>query len=211
MLDKRGIRGILVDGFFPEFSTLKEIHWKKAMTSKMSANKRDLQKFRRQTFNKYLKEERATPNTRTQANVYREIIKLTRNRSPDTQRHPCVFGTYPACGYNSFEGLLARESKTKEGKIIRDSIPYMAKEFDSERKKGRDYFFDMSISAVGPGNDFSSLESFQYEWIDLLGFELKKENDYSDFQKYKKAVDGILGYFIDTAIRNRLIRPVGVH
>lgn len=209
VLSEEGIKGIIIDGFFPGFSSLKEINWNKEMRRNLSTDKKDLHHFKRYTFNKYLKKERAIPNTRTRANVYREIIKLTRNRGFNNHNQSRLFATYPASGYDSFDGLLTRVSKRKEGGIIRDSILYIAKEIDFEKEKEQDYFFDVSIYDSNCPRTRNTVENLHYNWINFLNFKSKDENNYFNFMRYKQAAEEILENFIENALRKEFINPIG--
>jgi hypothetical protein len=214
--DHRGIRGILTDGFMPDFLFLKEIDWKKTKENKLSTRPDFLYGWNTKTFgldriyDKYLRPECDIPQLLTQSVIYQSLIYSLRDRfcyKPEIRREICVHRLYPGRGFRSLR-TKARFYKgkvhaTKEWRVV----PTFYEEIEHDEAKGiSNYGISILLLNQAPHEQCKVFEECQGNWMDFLNFKIKDQNTYKDFEKYKEAAKGFLQNNINYAVEYAWLR-----
>lgn len=195
VLDERKIKGILIDGHFPDYSFLKQMDWEKAIEEKLSWNNEEIEYFWSYTYDKYLRLDRDIPSIFIQTRLYRDLIGDVRSRSCRNETKACLQFRHSARGNKRIEADIKRM-----GKRVKDYLPVFSKEIEHDiANGGENYFFNMAVLDLRPGKECSEFERCNNHWMKFLNFKIKEEKDYLDFPKYKTAAEAFIQRYIDFA------------
>jgi len=206
--DRRGIKGILIDGYMPDFSFLKEIDWKKAKDDRLSSDFTytwSADSDFNSTYERYLKEENPFPTLQMQRIIYDSLIRSMRERfcpEPEKNKNMCAFKLFPEKGTKSLQHIArfykGKVHATKEWRCV----PVFYEEIEQDKVQGKsNYGVSMLLLNQGPSMKCKAFEECQQNWIDFLGFNIKDEIAYKDFMRYRQAAKALLQNWIDTAVK----------
>lgn len=209
--DSRRIKGILIDGFAPDFSFLKEIDWKNAKEIKLSTrpnfpytwtpNSLDFDR----TYERYLAPEANVPKPLMQSAIYTLLIYSLRDRfcpRPEKRKERCVHRLFPGRGYKSLQQRAryykGRVHATKEWRVV----PIFYEEIEHDEAQGiRNYGMSTLLLNQAPYKRCKAFEECLKNWMGFLDFKIKDENTYLNFAKYKEAAESFLQSRINDAIQ----------
>lgn len=195
--DKRGVKGVLIDGYMPDFQYLQHLDWQKAMDEKLSNDPVYQYKFKKITYPRYLKPTMDIPNQNTQSNVHRRIVGGLREKYCGVDQEPCAHILFPSRGYKRIEMVISQQ-----GQQLKDILPTFTREIETDISKGRtNYYFDLSILDNRKGQQCTSFEKCSENWKKFLNFQSKPESTYENFEEYKKAAEEFLQYNIEISFR----------
>lgn len=209
LLDESDIKGIMIDGYLPIFTTLKQRDWEKATEENLPLSPGFQEKFDK-TFNRHLKQNRPIPNMRTQTKVYKELVGALRSRycsqyhnplaqfnSPADRIGSCAQFVFPGRGYGGVERHISLEGKDFKNKVL----PAFYREIERESEEGKgNYFFNLTLLDLRDKKKCPCFGECTNNWIEFLDFKLKDEKDYVNYQEYKAAVETLLKNYITSAI-----------
>jgi hypothetical protein len=196
--DDRGIKGILLDGYFPDFSFFQKMDWEQAKTEKLSGYKSRSSCL--VDYERYLSPSQDTPGIGTQSNFHRKLVQNTRGSFCPYDMKPCAQFVYPARGVKPIERIIKLEKKK-----VRDFVlPVFSKEIEKDLTEGKaNYEFNMAFLDLSPNNHCPKYEECNTNWMEFSGFSEKEKDDYTDFQSYKEAAKAFLKGYIDFGIHNK--------
>jgi hypothetical protein len=198
VVDNRGIKGVLIDGYMPSFSYLQGMDWEKRMEESLSSLPDDRYDFRRNYYNKYLKKKEETPSDRIQSNIHDKITKSVKKRFCPYGQQCCAQFTYPARGTKPIENRISFERK-KDREII---LPAFSREIERGLEKGKsNYSFALAFLDLAPDNQCPIYNKCIDNWTSFINFQVKQEESYKDFQKFKKAAEHLLFRYIDFGLK----------
>lgn len=190
-VDERGIKGVLIDGYLPDFSFYQKKNWDYALKEKLPESEEFQCKFRNRVMQNYgLKKGRKFPTVRSQSNFYSKLNQSLLKRFCKYNGEPCFQQLIPAEGVWSMDRKLSLESV----KLQRAIYPAFSKEIEKAQNDGRNYYFSLTYLDLNDENSCPVFENCYKNWMESMGFEIKKEGDYENFGDFKKAA----GIFIET-------------
>lgn len=194
--DERGIKGILIDGYMPDFSYLKQVDWERAMEEKLSLDPDFRYNFRRYTYNRYLKPERDIPSIHIQSTIYKKLIGSLTHRFCSLDREACAKYSFPSRGHRRIERIISMSRKK-----LRDYLPIFSREIEKDEIEGkRNYFLHITLLDLRPGKECQVFEECNKNWMEFLNFKIKEKADYKNFDEFKKASEALLKYYVDFVI-----------
>jgi len=208
--DQRGVKGILIDGYMPDFSYIKEIDWEKAKKEKLSTNPKRTYTWTataldfERTYERYLKSEREIPNVLMQTAIYSHLIGSLRDRfCPNLEkRHEfCKHNFYTGRGYHSLKHLVCRASSFKGGTQLKNSLPFFYNEVEKDETEGKRWVASLLLLNLNPELECIRFENCHQSWMAFLDFKLKQEREYKNLDSYKIAGEILLNYWIKNAIK----------
>ncbi|MGD2084565.1 MAG: hypothetical protein PVH61_00125 [Candidatus Aminicenantes bacterium] len=196
VVDYRGIKGILIDGHFPEFSFYKNIDWKRARKDKIDSD--SYKSAWLVDYERYLKPEKPEPAQGTQSNFHRKLAANLRKCFCPYNKKPCAQFTYPARGVKPIERIIKLEKK----KVREAVLPVFSREIEKEISEGNtNYTFNMAFLDLEPHNNCPIYEECNNNWIKFTGFEEKGVETYADFEAYKNAAETLLKSYMDFGMK----------
>jgi hypothetical protein len=67
--------------------------------------------------------------------------------------------------------------------------PAFDREIEKAQTEGRNYYFSLTYLDLSQGNQCLVFKDCNRNFMDFMGFEIKKGDDYSDFEGYRSAAD----------------------
>jgi hypothetical protein len=197
LVDYRGITGIMTDGYLPNFSYFQEKDWTKTMEEKMPLDPSFKYDFERNIHNKYLKPDKGEPSDKTRSFIHNKIAISTRKRFCPHEQKYCVQFNYPARGTKQIERIISMEKKKVREKIL----PAFSREIAKAQSNGEtNYFFNLVFMDARKGRGCPAFEDCSANWQEVMGFKVKEEKDYENFDEYRNAADALLKRYIDFGI-----------
>ncbi len=192
------IKGILTDGYFPDFSSLQQMDWEKAKEDMLPDDDKLRRIFQRK-YERHLSPEKDIPTERVQAKYFKDLMALVRLGFCPYNIEPCVKFYNPARikGAKHVERVVSFFDKRTRDKIL----PAFSKEIDKDISEGiKNYFFNSAFLDLKTENFCHDFEECTNNWIDFFGFKIKDEKDYWDFQAYKEAAETFLKAYINFGV-----------
>ena len=213
----RDIKGILIDGYMPDTGRMQKKNWMKVLDEKLPSSVEYRGHFKRNIYGQFLKPGKSPLNDGPRSNIYRSLTSSFRREFCSYNEAPCIQYQAPAKGVKPIERIIAFERKK-----VRDiALPAINREIEKSMSDGKgDYIFHFSYLDLNQDNYCPVFEQCCNNWIENMGFEIKKEGDYADFQAYKGAAEELLKSGIEFQIsvnrfseedilrqRNRVLPP----
>jgi hypothetical protein len=205
------IKGVLIDGYFTDFSSLKQIDWEKAASEKISDDKKLREDFFK-LYERHLLPEKEIPTELTQTRTLKDLMYQAKMGHCPYDGPICKRLISPARmkGAQDVERVVKRffEPETRV-KILPEFRREIEKDI-SEGKKG--YFFISNFLDLKEGEYCNNFDECTKNWMDFFDFRTKDKSEYMDFQAYKCAAEGFLKASIDYGVEkmywfNRRERP----
>jgi hypothetical protein len=199
-IDDRGIKGVLTDGYLPDFSFYQKKDWDYALKEKLLESEEFQNKFRGRVMQNYgLKTGRTVPTVRSQSNFHTKLNQSLLKRFCQYNGEPCFQQLIPAEGVWSMDRKVSLESV----KLQRAIYPAFSKEIEKAQNDGRNYYFSLTYLDLNDANYCPVFEDCYKNWMDFMGFEIKREEEYIDFNAYRRAAEIFISTDLDFA-RKRL-------
>lgn len=196
-IDDRGIKGVLTDGYLPDFSYFQGKDWEYALAEKLPIDETYRAKIRSMVEKRYLKTGRQAPGIGPQSNFHRKMKDALRKRFCPYNGERCDQIMIPAQGVLPMERVISFKKKKVRDKI---QLPFLI-EIKKAISEGKNYVFNLSYLDQKKDNHCPIFEDCSYNWMQSMGFEMKKVEEYQDFQEYRKAAEVYLEWGIDGIIR----------
>lgn len=183
------IKGVLIDGYMPGSSYLQKIDWMKILDEKLPSSEEYRYHFKKNIYGQFIKPGKKPPKDSTRTNIYRNLIKNLRKEFCPYNGEPCSQFQHPVKGTHSIERMISFERKE-----VRDVSWFPIKrEIEKSLSEGKgDYIFHFAYLDLNRENYCPIFEKCSTNWMETMGFKTKKEEDYADFEAYKKAVETLL-------------------
>ncbi len=187
VVDKRKMKGILIDGYIFSFADLKQLDWKKVeLGSPFPYDPRSgelLQKM----FKGHLMPHKPIPSEGVQAKYINGLVNSVRAGFCSYNMEPCgFFGGLARVtkGRRTFEREVSCYTKNIRDKVL----PVFTREIDKDFSEGKsNYFFEATVLDLTRENYCPVFENCSEHWMDIFGFKIKDEKDYADFPAFKDA------------------------
>lgn len=187
-VEYKGVRGVMTDGYFPPFSYFKAINWEAANKEKLPLPERAKRDFSQNTYPRYLAP-KEDPKAGPRSNFYRKMEEILEWRLCQYKKSPCAQVQFPAVGVHRM-GLIVKRAE----KINREEIANaFTKEIEHDLSAGKEtYVFHLAYLDLNPDNYCPVFEECAKNWMDFMGFEIKKEYEYVDFEGFKRSAEILL-------------------
>jgi hypothetical protein len=188
------IKGISIDGYIPNAAYFQNKDWMTILDEKLPSSDEYRYHFKRNIFNQFLKPGKKPPKVSTRVNIYRNLIKNLRRKFCPYGGKPCSQVQYPIEGPHSIERMISFE-----GKKVRDVswFPIKKEIAKSQFNENGDYIFHFAYLDLNRENYCPIFDQCTKNWMDTIGFQIKEQQDYSDFDAYKKGIQVLLQSGID--------------
>lgn len=199
--DWRGIKGIFIDGYMPDFSYLRQIDWERAVDKNLSQNPMYKRNFKKYIYNRYLKYHHQREATlRTQTRIYKGLIRSLRHKFCSINK-ACAEFIYPARGHRRIERIISYSKKK-----LRDYLPFFSAEIEKDQAEGKtNYFFDITFLDEKSANRCLEFDRCTNNWMEFLNFKIKEKSDYRNFKDFEKACIALLDYYVDYVTKEGLL------
>lgn len=189
-VEYNGVKGILVDGYYPSsFSFYKDKDWKDACAEKLPLSDESKRDFKVNIYKRFMTPGRKEPTPGPRSNFYRKMKGMLEDRFCQYGKKPCVQFQFPAVGATRMGLIVAATGKKNRQKVV----PAFTKEIDHDLEAGKDtYAFHLIFLDQNKDNYCPSSEACAKNWREFMGFQVKKEEDYADFDSYKNAAEVML-------------------
>jgi hypothetical protein len=197
-VEYKGVKGVLTDGYYPSsFSYFKDIDWGTAGKEKFSQSEEAQDDLKDNICRRFMTPGAKAPNAAQRSNFYRKTKDMLEDGFCPYSEKRCAQFQYPAIGAKTMKKRISRGTR-KRPDIKENMIPAITNEIDSDLSAGKDtYVFHLAYLDLNPENQCQSFESCNSNWMDFMGFQSKKEEEYADFESYKKAAEMLLKRDID--------------
>lgn len=185
-VEHKGVKGIVTDGYFPSsFSYYKGIDWKRASKEKFPLSEEAQRDFKQNIYHRYMGRRTKEPEAGPRSNLYRKMKGMLEDRFCQYNKSPCAQFQFPVVGVHRMELIVAETEKKNWDKVI----PAFSREIENDLAAGKDtYVFHLDFLDLNPDNYCPSFEECTKNWMEFMGFEIKKVEDYVDFESYENAV-----------------------
>jgi hypothetical protein len=186
-----GIKGILTDGYFPAFNYFKKTDWIAAARKEKLPSSEEIQRdFHQNIYRRYLTPGAKGPNVRQLSNFYRKMEKMLESDfcSTGSYKTPCVKFQFPAVGEHNMKKMLPKGWCGKK-ELQKKTVPVILKEIEHDLSQGKNTLvFHHTYQDLNSGK-YCPNDECARNWMEFMGFEIKKEEDYIDFESFKDAVE----------------------
>lgn len=208
IIDDTGIRGVLIDGHFPQFSYFQELNKDGALYDMFPQGSfprdADVLYHFKAAYGKYLKPGREEPSDRVRLNSLKKMTEGVQANYCAQGQESCVQKIFPARPSIRFDKFIYRRDKKFGDYGI--FLPFTQKikrevlkaEFDANEN----YFFSVTFLDTREANVCPSSENCLSNWMESLNFQIRKEGDYLSFTDYKAAAEELLSKYIKAANNN---------
>ena len=192
-VEYKGVKGILIDGYFPSsFSYFKDIDWKTAGEEKFQQSDEVQHELKENIYHRFMTPGAKEPKAKPRSNLYRKIKGMLEDKFCQYNKEPCVQFQFPAIGAKTLRRIISRGTRGRKD-IKENMIPVFNREIDRDIGAGKDtYVFQLVYLDQNPGNYCPSFEECASNWVKFMGFEIKKEEEYEDFEAFKDAAEMLL-------------------
>lgn len=185
-VDDRGIQGVLIDGFLPNFPYYQNKDWNYALKEKFPDSEEFKYKFKNRVVQNYhLKPDKEIPTVRSQSNFHSKLKESLQKQFCKYNGGPCIRQLIPAEGFYSIERLLSFE-KMKLREVVGPAFRREIRKAQAERKN---YYLSLTYLDLNQENHCPVSVKCTDNWMDFMGFEIKGEEDYADFEAYRSAAE----------------------
>jgi hypothetical protein len=182
---------VLTDGYLPNFSYYQNKDWEKVLDDELPVSERYREQFKKKIYNKRLKKGRPVPTFAAQANFHKKLIRSLLYRYCPHAEESCKRIQYTGRGIGSVEGLISHMKKKERDSVL----PYFSMEIDKSIAEGnRNYIFDFATLDLNNLDSLKIFENCNEVWMDSMGFEEKKADEYVDCDAYKEGAEKLLRY-----------------
>jgi hypothetical protein len=185
-----GLKGILTDGYFPpSFSYYKNIDWKAVNKEKFPLSIEAQRDFKENIYRRFMTPGVKPPKAGPRSNLYRKMESMLEDRFCQYNKEPCAQFQFPVIGVHRMGLIIAETEKRNRDKVI----PAFSREIEHDLAAGKDtYVFHIAFLDLNPDNYCPAFEGCSNNWMDFMGFQIKKKEDYVDFEAYKNAAEILL-------------------
>ncbi|MGD2092373.1 MAG: hypothetical protein PVH61_39765 [Candidatus Aminicenantes bacterium] len=135
--------------------------------------------------NYHLKKGKKAPTIRSQSNFHDKLKESLQKKFCKYNGSPCIRQFIPAEGFYSMRRILSFEKmKLKEA-----VSPAFKREIKKAQAEGKNYYFSLAYLDLSQGNQCMVFRDCNSNFMDFMGFEIKREDDYADFKAYRSAAE----------------------
>ena len=206
--DETGKIGILIDGHFPDFSYFQDLNKDGALYDMFPQGSfprdTDVLYHFKAAYGKYLKPGREEPSDRIRLNAFKKMAEGVQANFCNQNQESCVQKIFPARPSIRFDRFIYRRDKKfgDYGIIVPFTQKIKREVLKAELDVNENYFFNMALLDTSKGNGCPAFESCLSNWEESLNFQIRKEDDYLNFDDYKVAAEELLSGYIKAANSN---------
>ena len=191
-IEKDNLKGLMIDGYAPSLEVLRRLDWK------------EVRKYLPKTewYQRGIKRHLYEDLTEKQViRVFRRLVYgLRENFCQFRDKRGRALSVYllRTSGRNPFS-LETRINKFYKKELEKFSQPLLVEYRHDEHEGRKLYTQNVIVLPISPLISCSRTKECYSRWINILGFDVKKENDYKNYEAFSRSWKEVLKHFIKEA------------